>query len=364
MTNQRGHTNDIHAATTPPAPFYTSDTSFSAQREALFPRTWHFVTDTAPVSTPRSAHPFTLAEGTLDEPLLITRGDDDQLRCMSNVCTHRGMLLCEAHTLGTKTLTCRYHGRRFNLDGSFKSMPEFEEAQDFPRPEDNLANVPLANWRQFLFTSLDPHIPLDALTADLERLCGFLPIEQARLDATRQRDYLVQANWALYIDNYLEGFHIPYVHASLNDALDYGDYTVELYPWSNLQLGVASGAEHTFDLPHDHPHAHKNVAAFYLWLFPNTMFNVYPWGISVNVVKPLARDRTKVTFLPYVWDESKIESGAGADLDRVEREDESVVEAVHAGLKSRLYTTGRYSPTRETAVHHFHTLLDGFMNNK
>jgi choline monooxygenase len=90
------------------------------------------------------------------------------------------------------------------------------------------------------------------------------------------------------------------------------------------------------------------------------MFNVYPWGVSVNVVKPLAVDRTRVTFLAFVWDPSKREKGAGAGLDRVEREDEAIVEAVQRGVRSRLYGRGRYSPTRETGVHHFHRLLAEF----
>ena len=355
---------DITRATTPSPSFYTSPDFYNTQRQSLFPRSWHFITAEDELRTPRSVHPFTLLEGCLDEPLLFSRDDRDRIHCLSNVCTHRGATVCQSAGVnrGT-TLTCRYHGRRFNLDGSFKSMPEFDDAKDFPRPEDDLARAPWGRWRQFLFASLDPAMPLDALTADLERLCGFLPIEQARLDTTRQRDYLVHANWALYLDNYLEGFHIPYVHASLNDTIDYGEYTTDLFEWSNLQLGVASGAEETFNLPADHPYSNKPVAAFYFWLFPCTMFNVYPWGISVNVVRPLGVDRTKVTFLPYVWDESKLDKGAGASLDRVEREDEEVVEDVQRGLRSRLYTTGRYSPKREAGVHHFHKLATRLTNH-
>jgi len=79
--------------------------------------------------------------------------------------------------------------------------------------------------------------------------------------------------------------------------------------------------------------------------------------LSVNVVKPLAADRTRVSFLSYVWDESKLDRGAGAALDRVEREDEAVVESVQRGVRSRLYDRGRYSPAREQGVHHFHRLL-------
>lgn len=363
MSEHRGVTEaDIRRAETPAGAFYTSAEVYGGQRRALFPRVWHFVVAEDEVRTPRAVYPFTLLEGCLDEPLLFTRDDDDRLHCVSNVCTHRGATVCQSAGIGRgTTLTCRYHGRRFNLDGTFKSMPEFEEAEGFPRAEDDLAPARWGRWRQFLFASLEPAMALEAVTADLERLCGFLPIERARLDATRQRDYLVHANWALYLDNYLEGFHIPYVHASLNEAIDYGAYTVETYAWSSLQLGVASGAEETFDLPAGHPFAGERVAAFYVWMFPLTMFNVYPWGISVNVVRPLGVDCTKVTFLPYVWDASKLERGAGAALDRVEREDEEVVEDVQRGLRSRLYTRGRYSPKREMGVHHFHRLVTTFV---
>lgn len=115
--------------------------------------------------------------------------------------------------------------------------------------------------------------------------------------------------------------------------------------------------EPSFRLPASHPDQGRAIAAYYWWLFPTTMFNVYPWGVSVNVVVPLAVDRTRVSFLPFVWDESKREQGAGAGLDRVEREDEAIVEAVQRGICSRLYDRGRYSPAREGGVHHFHRLI-------
>ncbi|MHC5004768.1 MAG: SRPBCC family protein, partial [Planctomycetota bacterium] len=98
-------------------------------------------------------------------------------------------------------------------------------------------------------------------------------------------------------------------------------------------------------------------AAYWYWLFPNLMLNFYPWGLSVNVVKPLAPDRTKISFLTWVLDESRLGEGAGAELDRVEREDEAIVESVQRGVSSRLYERGRYSPAREQGVHHFHRLL-------
>ncbi|MDH3711488.1 MAG: hypothetical protein OER04_16460, partial [Cyclobacteriaceae bacterium] len=125
--------------------------------------------------------------------------------------------------------------------------------------------------------------------------------------------------------------------------------------------GYADDASEVFELPEDHIDYGKNVAAYYYWVFPNMMFNFYPWGLSVNVVRPLALDRTRVSFITYVYDASKLDSGAGALLDKVEREDEFVVEGVQKGVRSRFYHTGRFSPTREQGVHHFHRLLAEFL---
>jgi len=347
---------DISKASTLPARFYSDPAAFDACRERVFARSWQLVSDTEDVKAPGHVKPVTLLEGLLGEPLLITRDDADALHCLSNVCTHRGNIVCDKGGR-EKFLTCGYHGRRFALDGTFRSMPEFEGVEGFPSAADNLPKVPFGIWGKFLFASIDPACPLDGLIGDMRSRLAWLPIDQAVFDAARSRDYLVRANWALYCDNYLEGFHVPFVHASLNDVLDYGHYHTELYAWSNLQLGIAKGGEDCFTPPASSPDHGRRVGAYYYWLFPNTMVNAYPWGISINVVRPLAVDLTRVSFLAYVWDRTRLDRGAGAGLDRVEREDEFVVESVQRGVRSRLYDRGRYSPTREQGVHHFHGLL-------
>jgi len=86
----------------------------------------------------------------------------------------------------------------------------------------------------------------------------------------------LEANWALYCDNYLEGFHVAYVHPALNNALDMKNYTYELFPYCNLQLGVASEGEPCFDIPEGAQDYGKNIYAYYWHVFPNLMFNFYP----------------------------------------------------------------------------------------
>jgi choline monooxygenase len=352
---------DIRQASCLPTRFYTDSAVFDALREKVFARSWQFIGATELVKVPGQVYPFTLLDGCLSEPLLLTRDFSDKVHCVSNVCTHRGTLVCEGAG-NERSLRCRYHGRRFGLDGKFQSMPEFEGCANFPSEKDDLVPVKIAEWKNLLFCSLDPAMPFEEWIADLDARLGWLPVERFAHDATRDREYLVRAHWALYCDNYLEGFHIPYVHAGLTEQLDYGNYTTELFRYSTLQLGVARGAESVFDLPSSSPDHGKNVAAYYFWLFPNQMLNFYPWGLSVNIVQPLEPDLSKVSFVSFVWDASKLDQGAGASLDRVEREDEAVVEAVQKGLRGRFYVSGRYSPTRETGTHHLHRLLVEHLN--
>ncbi|HUP01403.1 MAG TPA: aromatic ring-hydroxylating dioxygenase subunit alpha [Gemmatimonadota bacterium] len=359
---------DIRRARTLPAWFYADRETFELARERVFARSWQLVADTDRVRVPGQVWPFSLLEGFLDEPLVLTRDADDRVHCLSNVCTHRANRVVDSEGF-EKSLRCRYHGRRFGLDGRFQAMPEFEQAVDFPSPADDLPRVPLERWGRLLFAALDPAVGFDALTKEMAARLVWLPVEEAVFDAGRSRDYLVRAHWALYCENYLEGFHIPYIHPGLSQALDYGAYRTEIFPYACLQVGVAASGEEAFDPSpgggggDGADGGGERIAAYYWWLFPNTMVNVYPWGLSMNIVKPLAMDLTRVSYLTYVFDPGRLERGAGAGLDRVEREDQSIVETVQRGIRSRLYDRGRYSPTREKGVHHFHRLIARFMRS-
>ncbi len=352
---------DITKAETLPALFYKDEAIFEALKEKVFLKSWQFIGDENLVRLPQSVHPFVLLDTFLTEPMLLTRDADEHLSCLANVCTHRGNLVA-LNPGKAKKLTCMYHGRRFNLKGEFEHMPEFTEAKDFPRPCDNLHQFPIRKLGPLLFAGLNTAFDFQQVIDKMKERIGFLPIAEFILDNSLSKDYLVHAHWALYCDNYLEGFHIPFVHEDLNAVLDYGTYKTETYDYCNLQIGYTNAATEVFDLPEDHIDYGKNVSAYYYWVFPNMMFNFYPWGLSVNVVKPLDRNRTKVSFLSYVYDPSKLDKGAGSAIEKVEREDEFVVENVQKGVRSSFYKAGRFSPTRERGVHHFHTLLSQFLN--
>ncbi|MEL6986755.1 MAG: SRPBCC family protein, partial [Bacteroidota bacterium] len=193
---------------------------------------------------------------------------------------------------------------------------------------------------------------------------GFLNPNEFRHAPEYEKEYLVKANWALYVENYLEGFHIPFVHnQSFGNMLDAQNYTTLLYEHASVQVGYANESDYCFNLPEGHPEHGKRVAAYYYWLFPNIMFNVYPYGIQVNVVKPLTKNSCKVHFIFYIKDQEIFEAmDAAALAAKVEREDEFVVEGVQKGLQSRFYKNGRFSPRHETGVHHFQQLVQQFFS--
>ena len=216
---------DISKAETLPSSFYKNHDVFDQVKEKIFLKSWQWLGDNSSLKLTNSIQPLTLLDGFLTEPILLTRNKEGQIKCMTNVCTHRGHIL----SLGpgqSKNIKCAYHGRTFDLDGNFKSMPEFEQTKDFPRDCDNLHQFPLAEWGPFLFAGLNPSFDFEEVLKPMNERIGFLPLDQFAFDNSLSKDYLVQAHWALYCDNYLEGFHIPFVHEGLNKVLDYGSLSL------------------------------------------------------------------------------------------------------------------------------------------
>ncbi len=349
---------DIRKAETLDSRFYTDSRFLTETKEKIFARTWQYVGERDEFSS-NDLLPKILLEGCLNEPLLLSK-TGDVIRCLSNVCTHRAKVLV-GEKCNANNIRCSYHGRRFSLDGKFLSMPEFESAENFPSEKDNLPNVSFREFGKLFFASLAPAAAFDEFFGEIKSRLNWLNFDDLRFDPSRSQDYFVKAHWALYCENYLEGLHIPFVHQKLNSALDFGSYTTELYCYSNLQLAIAREGECSFDLPETSLDFGRKIFAYYYWVFPNMMFNFYPWGLSMNIVQPLGIESTKVSFLTFLLDEKLFDQGAAENLDTVEMEDEAVVESVQIGVKSRLYSRGRYSPTQETGTHHFHRLIGEFM---
>jgi len=236
MKNLKIHP-DIRYAKTMHRDFYMDDFYLEKSKESIFFKHWTYAGFRSQMAPNQTTYPFILYPGLLDTPLLWTKQIDNTLACMSNVCTHRAKVLTEYP--GTqKKITCPYHGRKFNLEGNMEFMPEFKEAIDFPSSCDHLKHISHFEWKELLFVNPNITAESNGIIETLNKYLGFEAVEDYLFSALHSKSYTVQAHWALYCENYLEGFHIPFVHKTLNEILDYGKYEVLCLDDIVLQLDI------------------------------------------------------------------------------------------------------------------------------
>ena len=142
--------------------------------------------------------------------------------------------------------------------------------------------------------------------------------------------------------------------------IDVGTYEAQLL--ENGVLQIAEG-EDTIEILKDPNTPNRKIYSLYYWIFPNIMLNFYSWGLSVNIIEPISKEKTRVRFLSYSIGATAQPQEGDASLERVELEDQSVVQNVQKGIKSRHYKRGRYSPNHEKGVHYFHRLIENYLYN-
>ena len=183
---------DIAKAHTLPSRFYTDENTFRNLIRGM-QNCWFLGAHSSQFAE-HNVIPLTDIETMLGEALMLT--NSDRVRCLSNVCTHRGMLVAK-EPCKSNTLQCRYHGRTFGIDGCFKNMPEFQDVEDFPTPSDDLTNFPVTDWKGLQLVGGDLY--LEEAIRELESRLGWLDVESFQHDPTRYRSYEIKANWALYV---------------------------------------------------------------------------------------------------------------------------------------------------------------------
>lgn len=335
---------------TPAAAFYVDPARLAVERETVFARSWQLVGHAEQLARPGDY--FTAQVGR--EPLLFTN-DGGTLRGFFNVCRHRAGPVAQGCGHAQR-LSCRYHGWTYDLAGQLLRTTEMEGA-DFDPTQIRLQPVAVHRFGPLLFAALDPATPaFETQFPGVAERCAPFALEQMKYVTTRS--YPVNANWKLYVDNYLEGYHIPLVHPTLNREIDYRQYVTELGERHVLQYAPvrAGTAEH-------YRADSGNGEAVYYWLFPNLMLNIYEGQMQTNMVIPLGVDRTVVRFdwfshepLPDPESNERWRELA-AFSEVVQAEDAGICETVQMNIGSRAYRPGPYSPKREGGVRLFHSLM-------
>jgi choline monooxygenase len=319
------------------ASWYTEEAVFQRERQAIFNRTWQYAGPARRVEEPGAYITVDVA----GSGVIVLRGRDRVLRAFRNVCRHRGSTLLSEPAGTCATIRCPYHHWVFDDHGQLIATPHFGDDPSFAMADWPLDTVQLAEWRGLLFVAVDP---VESLLDQLGDLPGELadePIETYVAQATARVEF--DANWKIYTDNFVEGYHIPGIHPDFHAAIDFGKFETTAHP-GYVRMSAP-------------PRADLFYRGVWLWMWPNWTLSLFEGGMNTSRINPLAVDRTEQLYDFHFADTSP--GGAPARYDTVERnvavvhQDVGVCADIHRNYAAGGYRPGPLSPRHEQGVAYF-----------
>lgn len=333
----------IEYSWTPPSSWYIDSDFYQAELEKLFHNHWLYL---GPASDLREAGDY-VAYDLVGQPVVVTRDPEGTLRAFYNVCRHHAACVVSGKG-NSEVLTCPYHGWAYRLDGSLRRAPRLGKLENFKAAEFGLNPVTLEVWGGFLWVHFGK--PEKSLEQTYPGLTDYLdPQDLAGLRYRCRKEYPLQCNWKVFVDNYLDGgYHVEYLHPDLAAGLDLENYETLLQENFSIQRCRTAAEDERL-----------GRGAVYAFLYPNVMFNRYGRVLDINLVLPDGPDRCVVVFDYYFDPECSEEfiEKALVDSHQVQMEDVDICESVQRGLKSRGYDKGRYAPRIEQGELHFAKML-------
>lgn len=324
-----------------PAALYREGPIHDIERQVVFARHWQYLGHRSQL--PSEGDLFIAPLGGLD--VVVVRSAQG-LRGFHAVCRHRAGPLEPCRGGGKTFLRCRYHAWAYDLDGRLISAPEMRGAAGFDAASIHLPSIEVEEFEGLIFGRLERGpATLDETLAEIAPRLERAGHALSTLRFHERMSYDIDCNWKTYVDNYLEGYHVPHVHPTLNAILDYRSYTTTLARWHSLQASPLESA----------PDAYGSGEALYYFIYPNTMLNILPGRLQTNRVLPLRGNRCRVEF-DFLYRDTPLPNDR-AFSDVVQDEDIRICEDVQRNLDSGSYVSGLLNPTRESGVHHFQELL-------
>lgn len=365
---------DIRKAESLPASAFNDPDFLELELETLFNQSWMLVPQ-GPIGGSMSLGQLLNKVGSrvpfsiLGKPLFLQRNTRREIDCFPNVCTHAWHPLVESASLGG-SIVCPQHGREFDSDGKFVSHKGFENLENFPRESDNLRRLHVENWGPLVSVCLaEPLAPFRKILEKVRESIPGINLDSLKYQLVANEVREVDGNWKQHAWNYMDNYHIRFVHkgpGGLADAIDLDSYTTELYEHSALQWAYARRREDGFDEQQvstrfgDPKNLDRRVLALWWFIFPNLTLNFYPWGLSVNQYLPIPGrpNRTEFHWLQYSIDDAKFEKRNKIWLnEQVDTEDIQAISLVSKGARSGFAPRGRFAPREELGPHWLHRLI-------
>jgi Rieske 2Fe-2S family protein len=342
-----------HDARTLAREFYTSPEIFAEEMARLMAGGWACLGRAEQVAN-RGDY---LLHDVAGESIILLRDQRDVVRAFFNVCRHRGTRLCEGpRGCLSETIQCPYHAWTYGLDGRLIGAPHMGDVEGFDKRDYPLHAVQVREWEGFLFATLarEPE-PFDEAFAPL--IGRFSRFNLPDLRVGRRVEYDVRANWKLIMQNYSECLHCPMIHPELSRVLPYqsgendlvegpflGGFMVITPPNASATMTGRACAPPLGDLS-----AEDRRRGWYYSILPNMLLSIHPDYAVGYSLWPQAPDRTRVVaewlFRPEAFGSAAFNPDDAFEFwDATNRQDWHICELSQAGVSSRAYTPGPYSP--------------------
>lgn len=354
---------DVSQAATLPPELYTSPDVLAFETEALFMKEWLCVGRAERI--PNVGDWFTVT--IVDEPLIIARNKDGDVRAMSAVCQHRAMTVCEGEGNST-TFKCPYHHWSYGLDGRLLGAPAMERTEAFDKADFGLPQLKVEEWLGFVFVNFDPDAA--PLGPTLERYSPFVhnyDLEHAICPGTFTLEGMPW-NWKVMFENFNDGYHANRLHQFVQDFCpsSMSEFPV---PWDDDSNVVFRTAGYThidggFNATHrvimdvfpDLTEEERTRSTFAL-MPPTLCFGTAPDQCFFFLIRPIGPETIDVEigyiFHPSALDDPLFEqkmalSDAGVQV--FVEQDQDATTKVQRGLRSRFAPRGRYSWQEESHI--------------
>ncbi|KAJ1428395.1 ring hydroxylating alpha subunit-domain-containing protein [Ochromonadaceae sp. CCMP2298] len=363
-----------------PGSAYVDPALYEVERKYLLGPRWQLVGHESQLLKDADKAPATyIAETIAGWPTIVVRSSKTgQINAYHNVCRHKAGPLQWDGTSGAcdlHGLKCKYHGWTYSLEGKLVGVPGFstDHCGHLDRSELQLWPMRVARWRGLLFLQslpTDTGAAMSGPSADAQfleenrafcdRLSGGdvggsrgVPLEDFEFHSATT--HTIKCNWKVYVENYLEGYHIPTIHPGLNQQVDMKQYIVKVHK------GFVEHESPTL------PGSNSAYEGVWVWHAPAMAINWYGDGLSLERIVPTGPATTEIRY-QYLF--RKRQPGESAETQEQRRqhaidtsaevtgEDVGICEAVQRSLQGGAYLSpGFLSPRHEQGVAYFQSLV-------
>jgi phenylpropionate dioxygenase-like ring-hydroxylating dioxygenase large terminal subunit len=346
---------DVNEACLLPPVVYTSEEFHQFEKEAVYAKEWLCVGRADQVPEPGDYYAITIA----DEPLLVVRGADGEVRVLSAVCQHRGMVVAEGKGSCSK-FTCPYHHWSYALDGRLLGAPAMERAVAFSKADYPLPSLKVELWQGFVFCSMDPDAaPLAPGLAELDPLLAHFQLDGATTIEGKTLPDLPW-NWKVMMENFNDPYHASRLHDPLQTFAPSG--MSDFFDWRDGMQHI-SRIQHFTQIDGSFNPTMKcllpvfpqltdeeRMRGMFVLVPPTLALAIVPDEVAYFVIRPQGANAITID-IGYCFHPSALEvplfdklfEAAQAGVDNFNVQDVYANMMVQRGLRSRYGPRGRYS---------------------